>query len=209
MNAGLILIIVGLSVIIAILILLILRVNSTKTSDKNTSKEAVDPYDVSADGAVKAIFNVEFREELRNRGRLHFEKIINDNAMFLQQDLQLTTSQLNEYMKQEITNKLQEEFSKYEQSITDAKDLAIQSINKTQAAIEEQRQILSKQVSEQLEKDKKRIIDNFEKNMAQIINHYVLESIGDQIDLNDQLEFILNNLEANKNAIIEDIVDGA
>ena len=209
MNAGLILIILGLSVIIAILILLILRVNSTKTSDKNTSKEAVDPYDVSADGAVKAIFNVEFREELRNRGRLHFEKIINDNAMFLQQDLQLTTSQLNEYMKQEITNKLQEEFSKYEQSITDAKDLAIQSINKTQAAIEEQRQILSKQVSEQLEKDKKRIIDNFEKNMAQIINHYVLESIGDQIDLNDQLEFILNNLEANKNAIIEDIVDGA
>jgi len=209
MNAGLILIIVGLSVIIAILILLILRVNSTKTSDKNTSKEAVDPYDVSADGAVKAIFNVEFREELRNRGRLHFEKIINDNAMFLQQDLQLTTSQLNEYMKQEITNKLQEEFSKYEQSITDAKDLAIQSINKTQAAIEEQRQILSKQVSEQLEKDKKRIIDNFEKNMAQIINHYVLESIGDQIDLNDQLEFILSNLEANKNAIIEDIVDGA
>jgi len=42
---------------------------------------------------------------LRNRGRLHFEKIIGENAMFLQQDLRLTTSQLNEYMKAEITKK--------------------------------------------------------------------------------------------------------
>jgi hypothetical protein len=159
--------------------------------------------------AVKVIFNDEFREELRNRGRLHFEKIISDNAMFLQQDLQLTTSQLNDYMKQEITNKLQEEFAKYEQSIMDAKNLATESISKTQDAIEQQRQMLSQQVVEQLAKDKKRLISNFEQNMAQVINHYVLEAIGDQIDLNDQLEFILNNLETNKKAIVEDIVDGA
>src|SRR5690242_20125334 len=66
---------------------------------------------------VEHIFNAEFREELRNRGRLHFEKIIGENAMFLQQDLRLTTSELNEYMKAEITKKLREEFDKYEQSI--------------------------------------------------------------------------------------------
>jgi hypothetical protein len=61
---------------------------------------------------VEHIFNDEFREELRNRGRLHFEKIIGENAMFLQQDLRLTTSQLNEYMKTEITKKLKEDFDK-------------------------------------------------------------------------------------------------
>src|SRR6476660_6843499 len=55
---------------------------------------------------VEHVFDDKFREELRNRGRLHFEKIIGDNAMFLQQDLRLTTSQLNEYMKTEITQKL-------------------------------------------------------------------------------------------------------
>src|SRR6476620_6961519 len=74
----------------------------------------------TAEKDVEHIFNDEFREELRNRGRLHFEKIIGENAMFLQQDLRLTTSQLNEYMKQEITKTLQEEFAKYEQSIEDA-----------------------------------------------------------------------------------------
>src|SRR3989338_4374578 len=94
----------------------------------------------SAKEDVEHIFNDEFREELRNRGRLHFEKIIGENAMFLQQDLRLTTSQLNEFMKQEITRTLKEEFSKYEKSIIDAKQIAVESIEKTQSAIEQQRQ---------------------------------------------------------------------
>jgi hypothetical protein len=158
---------------------------------------------------VEHIFNDEFREELRNRGRLHFEKIIGENAMFLQQDLRLTTSQLNEYMKTEITRKLQEEFTKYEESITDAKQLAIESINKTQEAIEQQRQMMGQQLNQELANEKARLVKRFEENMADIVNHYVLAAIGDQIDLNDQLEFILTDLEANKEAIIRDITDGA
>jgi hypothetical protein len=210
MNIVLVIIILISLSVVAMLLYMIIKVNSTKNNNhQKNNKSGDDPYAAPAQEAVNSIFNTEFREELRNRGRLHFEKIINDNAMFLQQDLQLTTSQLNDYMKKEITTKLQEEFAKYEQSIVDAKNLAIDSINKTQTAIEEQRQMLSKQVVEQLDKDKKRLMANFEQNMAQVINHYVLEAIGDQIDLNDQLEFILNNLEANKKAIIEDIVDGA
>ena len=45
--------------------------------------------------------------------------------------------------------------------------------------------------------------------MTDIINHYVIAAIGNQIDLNDQLEFILADLESNKQAIIEDITNGA
>src|ERR1700692_3535821 len=78
------------------------------------------PPDGEIEGAankdVEHIFNDEFREELRNRGRLHFEKIIGENAMFLQQDLRQTTAQLNDYMRAEITRTLQQEFKKYEQS---------------------------------------------------------------------------------------------
>jgi hypothetical protein len=187
--------------------------NSTKTPSKKHSKHPVidqsDPYAPVADKAVLEIFNDDFREELRNRGRLHFEKIINDNAMFLQQDLRLTTTQVNEYMKSEITKKLHDEFSNYEESITDAKELALNAITKTQAVIEEQRTALTREVRLQVAKDKDVVIKNFENNMAEIINHYVLEAIGDQIDLTAQLEFILNDLEQNKTAIIEDIKNGA
>ncbi|HEY5442461.1 MAG TPA: hypothetical protein VIJ68_02900 [Candidatus Saccharimonadales bacterium] len=163
----------------------------------------------AADQDVEHIFNSDFREELRNRGRLHFEKIIGENAMFLQQDLRLTTSQLNDYMKTEISSKLKDEFDKYEQSIMDAKQLAIESIQKTNTAIDEQRQQLGAQLQKQMLEEKQRIVQHFEANMADIINHYVLAAIGNQIDLSDQLEYILGEMEANKQAILEDIQHGA
>lgn len=163
----------------------------------------------TADQEIERIFNDQFREELRNRGRLHFEKIIGENAMFLQQDLRLTTSQLNDYMKDEITSKLKEEFAKYEQSITDAKQLAIDSIEKTKQAIEEERAALLKQLREEYAAEKAREVQRFEENMTDIVNHYLVAAVGQEIDLSDQLEYIIANLEANKKAIVEDIVNGA
>ncbi|MFZ1249074.1 MAG: hypothetical protein WAQ24_02025 [Candidatus Saccharimonadales bacterium] len=175
----------------------------------NKKKNGIDDIEKAAEDDVEHIFNDTFREELRNRGRLHFEKIISENAMFLQQDLRLTTSQLNEYMKTEITRNLKEEFAKYEQSINDAKQLAVDSIQKTNTAIDEQRQLLGQQVQQQIVAEKQQLVERFEQNMTDIINHYVLAAIGDQIDLNDQLEYILNDLEANREAIIQDILHGA
>lgn len=178
-------------------------------SSNKKSGNILDSVEGAADADVEHLFDDDFREELRNRGRLHFEKIIGENAMFLQQDLRLTTSQLNEYMKTEITHKLQEEFKKYEESIMDAKQMAVESIEKTKAAIDEQREQMGQQVQKEMLAEKERVLKRFEDNMADIVNHYVLAAIGDQIDLSDQLEYILGDLEQNKKAIIEDIRSGA
>ncbi len=177
--------------------------NSSQSQKREKTIESV------ADSAVEHIFNEEFREELRNRGRLHFEKIIGENAMFLQQDLRLTTSQINEYMKQEITKTLRDAFAKYEESIHDAKEIALESINKTKQSVEEQRELMKKELTAAVEQEKQNLIARFEDNMAEIVNHYVVAAIGDQINLEDQLEYILSELEHNKQAIIEDVKSGA
>lgn len=190
----------------AAFIWLAVKINDVGSNKRNKGSQQILE---GADSDIEHIFNEDFREELRNRGRLHFEKIIGENAMFLQQDLRLTTSQLNEYMKQELTTKLKEEFSKYEESITDAKQMAIESIEKTKETIEEQRQELVKHLNEEIESEKTRLLNRFQENMADIVNHYVLAAIGQQIDLNDQLEYIISELEANKQAIAEDIKYGA
>lgn len=187
------------------LIYIVLKLNGSGTSHVSISDSALK----AATEDVDHIFNEEFREELRNRGRLHFEKILGENAMFLQQDLRLTTSQLNDYMKDEITRELKEAFANYESAIGDAKQLAVESIQKTKTAIDEQRQEMSDQLEKEISDEKARRIKMFEENMAAVINHYVLASIGNQIDLNDQLEYILSELEVNKKAIVEDVVHGA
>jgi len=163
----------------------------------------------AAEEDVEHIFNQDFREELRNRGRLHFEKILGENAMFLQQDLRLTTSQLNDYMKQEISKELKEAFANYESAIGDAKQLAVESIEKTKAAIDEQRQVMGAQLEKEINTERDRRVALLEKNMAETLTHYIQEVIGNQIDLNDQLEYILDELESHKAAILEDVRSGA
>ncbi len=170
---------------------------------------ASQDHNDAADADVERIFNDEFREELRNRGRLHFEKIINDNAMFLQQDLQLTASDLNEYMQGEIKKVLREEFSKYEKSIESAKELAVEALHKTQQTVEQQRKDLSTKIQDELAIEKKAMLIKFEENMGQVVNHYILEAIGGEIDLSDQMDYIFQHLEDNKEAILEDIVSGS
>ncbi len=128
--------------------------------------------------------------------------------MFLQQDLRLTTSQLNEYMKAEISKELKEAFENYQSAITDAKQLAVEFIEKTKTTIDEERKALVAQLAKEVADEKERRIKQFEERMAQVINHYVLEAVGNQIDLNDQLEYILGELEANKKAIVEDLRSG-
>ena len=186
-----------------------IRLGNGAPGKKKSLKDGKDALGDAAEEDVEHIFNDEFREELRNRGRLHFEKIIGENAMFLQQDLRLTTSQINEFMKQEITKTLQEEFAKYEQSIDDAKKLAIDSIQKTQTALEEERQVLRDKLEKEVDAQRDQIIKRFEENMGEIVNHYVLDAIGNEIDLSDQLEYILGELQANKDVIVEDIRSGA
>ncbi len=204
-TGGLILIVGSLIAAASAFIWLAIRIEG---GGKSRGKKPTSQVTDAAKEDIEHIFNADFREELRNRGRLHFEKILGENAMFLQQDLRETTTQLNDYMRAEITRTLQEEFKKYEQSIVDAKQIAMQSIEKTVVTIEQQRQFLEQQMQAQSSAQKDRIITRFEAEMATIINHYVLRAIGNQVDLSDQLEYILSEMEANKPAILEDIRRG-
>ena len=144
----------------------------------------------------------------KNCAIVEFEKIIGENAMFLQQDLRLTTSQMNEFMKQEITRSLEDAFKNYQNAIGDARQMAIDSINKTKTTIDDQRKILTLQLETEISQEKAARLKRFDEKMADIVNHYVLAAIGNQIDLSDQLEYILSQLETNKQAILEDIKSG-
>lgn len=204
-TGGLILVIGSLLAATASFVWMTLKMHGGSAKGGRSVDETIE---ATAKADVEHIFNDEFREELRNRGRLHFEKIIGENAMFLQQDLRQTTSQLNDYMRSEITRTLQDEFKKYEQSISDAKQIALDSIDKTTATIEQQREIMEREMQGMISEEKKRVIERFETEMAGIVNHYVLRAIGNQIELTDQLDYILAELESNKEAIIEDVKRG-
>ena len=156
---------------------------------------------------IERIFTDEFREELRNRGRLSFDKVLKENALFLQQDLRLTTTKLNEDIQETLKRVLKEEFAQYSQSIDDARSLAIQSIEKTQTAMEQQRLQLTSELKEYVDKERQVIVARMDEHLTETIHSYIVEVLGDEVDLAAQSSYILRRLEEDKETIREDIVN--
>lgn len=176
-----------------------------KKGGKETMSDLDKAYDAVAEEDINHLFNKEFREELRNRGRLRFEKIVDENAMFLKQDLDLTISQLNEYMKGELSKKLDSEFDAYAKAMKEAQEMTIGSLQRTAANAEEQRKTLEAALAEHVKQREDSLIKAFEDNMAEVIEHYLVEALGTEFDVRLQLPLIAKELETNKARMSEDM----
>src|SRR5665213_92738 len=180
---SIIIIIISLVAVVAILAGLIYRINFSQSRSHKISNKQRGQYERSVTDVVNQVFDEDFREELKNRGKLHFEAVLNDNAMFLKQDLELTTSQIHEYLKDQINKSLADEFKNYRETIEYAKTQAVDSIKKTQTVLEDQRKALTDEITKQFASEKKVLLDNFQDNMAEIINNYLLKAIGGHVNL--------------------------
>lgn len=154
---------------------------------RNVAGEAIQ-------STVTEAFTEDFREELRQRARQQFEKIIHENAMFLQQDVRVSASQLDDFMKKEVIATLQQELAKHHQAIEQTKQMVTDTLTKNQSELQRQ-----------LAEEKERRIKHLDEHMAEIVKTYVMAAVGETIDVDKQLALVVDNLNAHKAEIIEDI----
>lgn len=195
---------IGVAIVIGV-VLLVVALRHRPGTDKKKANTADQAYNDAAIEEVSHLFNEEFREELRNRGRLRFEKIINENAMFLKQDLDMTIAQVNEQLKTEIGGKLEKEVDNYGKAMKDAQQLALDALQRSVTAVETQRAELAEVFKKDLEAREAALLKAFEDNLAKIVEYYLLQALSDQLDLRAQLPMIIKQLEQNKQAIMEDM----
>lgn len=89
--------------------------------------------------------------------------------------------------------------------INRAQDEALQSLTSSVKAVEELHREINDRLQKSVADQEAMILNAFEENMARIIEHYLLEALGDQYDLKAQLPAIIQQLETNKQAIVDDM----
>lgn len=223
-------------------------------------------------------FDEYFREELRNRGRWYFEKIIKESGAVFSQDLDATVDQINVDLKahiskeldealaqvnadikQHLTSQLDEQFADYRDAMKSAQATALDRLTNSTKELEEEHQRLSQTlqanvadqkailhdsfednktqiiamkdaqhsaleflnqsihdmrdehqtlkaaVQERVATEQDILVETFKDNMAQIVEYYLLEAVGEEFDLKDQVPSIIKQMEANKQAIVDDM----
>lgn len=165
--------------------------NTSSTTSNETPSETAT---ANVNASVNQAFTEEFREELRQRARQQFEKLIHENAMFLQQDVRVSAAQLDDFMKKEIVATLQQELAKHHETLNQTKEMLNTSMNQT-------RQDLEQSISQEKEKRIKELDENF----PEVVKKYVQEAIGNALSSEQQLALIVDALNARKAEIFEDI----
>lgn len=177
--------------------------------------------------AAGQVFDDEFREYLRDRGRAYFERIIDENGVLFKQDLDATVAHINTELRQHvarqlddqfaeisrvnaelrehISKQLEDQFAQFSRTMEGAQEKALESLNRSALALEEQHKQLSAMLEMSINKQQTILVDAFQQNMARIIEHYLLTAVGEKYDLKAQLPSIIQQMEANKQAIVDDM----
>ncbi len=228
--------------------------------------------------AERHFFDDYFREELRNHGRWHFEKILKENGELFKQDLDQTLEYIKTDLNQHITNKIDESIGNinielktqltaklneradsYAQTVQNAQSAALSAMTESAQKVEREFKELSEnlrqgateqaakanelydgtkaqleaikdaqnttlqwlnnnaqalhdqyvKLSETLQQDVKNqetiLVSAFEDQMATVIEHYLLQTISEQVDLKEQMPSIIKQMEASKQSMAEDM----
>lgn len=86
-----------------------------------------------------------------------------------------------------------------------SQDAALDLLNKSAQALQEQYQSLRTMLQKNIVDQENMILSAFQDNMAQIVEHYLLGAMGEQFDMKAQLPSIIKQMEANKQAIADDM----
>ncbi len=156
-------------------------------------------------GGKDEIFTDEYREHLRQRGVARFERTLDQNATFLQQDLHKIGDDVTEFIKERAGDILREEFSDQKQTVATAQQHMANAFAKIDQQIADYQKSMTEQFNKELASEKERRLERFQNNMAEIVTSHVQHALGEHLDVSEQVQYIISNLDANKQAIVEDI----
>jgi uncharacterized protein YbjQ (UPF0145 family) len=156
---------------------------------QNKKQPHMSPAD-EARAAVEHLFDDKFREELKDHGRLYFERVINENAALFKQDLDATVAHVNTELKQHmarqldeqfaaltqanttlrdhVTKQLDQQFEEYTKTMEHAQDQALEALNRSAQALADQHSQLSAAIEKSVASQDTLLVGAVEESKKQI-----------------------------------------
>ncbi len=150
----------------------------------------------------------EHYQKVVKKGRKQLEAVISERVTFLQNDLMAGVSSINSHIKQKLSQSLQNEMKQYSTSLVEMRKVTENIVKQSQYKTEQQYEELKDQLAKSLMDEKQRIVQQLEENITDIVSYYIQTAVGNNLELREQIPFIIANLQAEKASIIEDVKNG-
>ena len=167
------------------------------------------------------------QSDMHRKASERFEKAVEENAEYLKKDIRHTGEVMNAYVRTEFDGALHNELATFRKSAEEIGKVSGDALHQLQGSIaQEQAEVLAtfkqeqatiledlkkqhhdlaSKVDEMVSAEAQRRITQFESEMARIVSSYVNQALASRIDIDAQLAYVLDELEQNKQALVEDM----
>ena len=134
-----------------------------------------------------------------------YQLVMDKGAQQFAVDLQATSKRLGEQISRLTTTVIERELDEYHKSLSEARLAATQMLTKVTEAVEAQRQSMEATLAGEVEIEKAKLLAKFDDKMSDIVSSYIIEALGQGIDLGSQAQFVINTLETHKEELKEEL----
>ncbi|HUC86934.1 MAG TPA: hypothetical protein VMR75_01210 [Candidatus Saccharimonadales bacterium] len=136
-----------------------------------------------------------------------FEKAVNDAAGEFKQDVHGSSQRLSDLIVRLTTNVVEEELKVYRTELASARDAALESLKQMQTAIEDKQKELEQGVGTEMAHRKDYLLERLDTRLGAAVAAYIVESLGQGVDLGAQRAYLLESLERHKADLKKDLTD--
>lgn len=171
---------------------------------KARSKPTPKIYDIHLEG-TKVFSDVDLAE-IQKAAQSQLQSAAAEAAQRLQKSLNNSVDQVAADINDTLSTNLSAEFEKYQVSLSALRDQTIEQFGKIQQELDHKRVELTEHLERQVAAEQEKRLAHFDERINDVVTSYIAESLGNQVDLGAQTDYILGTLEANKEQIKKDIL---
>lgn len=173
-------------------------------NNKLSRRPSPKVYEVKVDSSK--IFTDTDMEDIQEQAHKQLEGIAEQAASRLQQSLNNTVDGISARLSDMIETSLSQEFEKYQVSLEALREQSIEEFSKLQKELDTRRNQFSEQLDKKVVEEFKKRMELFDGRLNDVVSAYMIESLGDQVDLGAQTNYIISSLENHKAELKKDIL---
>ncbi len=161
-------------------------------------------YEVKVD-AGKVLANVDM-SEIEQLTKQQLTKVAGEAGARFKESLNNAVDNLSIHISDMANNSLAGEFEKYQVSLQALRDQSIQEFSKLQKELDARRTQLTEHLDKIIQQEGEKRLGSLDERMNDVVSSYLIESLGNQVDLGAQSAYIFDMLHEHKDEIKRDIL---
>lgn len=192
--------------LIAVLVLINIAVLTWASVQDRKARQKPTPkiYEIHLEG-TKVFSDVDLAE-IQKAAKAQLQTAAADAAERLQKSLNNSVDQVAADINDSLSTNLTAEFEKYQVSLSALRDQTIEQFGKIQEELDHRRLELVEHLDRQVAAEQEKRLSHFDERINDVVTSYIAESLGNDVDLGAQTQYIISALEANKEQIKKDVI---